>query len=74
MGLAERSEARLIEAKYPGSCLTCEERIEAGTNAYWVPGVGMWHEDCDVPRNLQQYVKQSQASKTSPLSTGSIFE
>lgn len=44
---------KVITAQYAGMCLTCEEDYDIGEKVYWEPGVGCWHTDCDVPRNLQ---------------------
>lgn len=41
-----------ITAKYPGTCLTCEEPFKAGDAVCWETGVGCWHAECAKPKNL----------------------
>lgn len=51
-----------ITVDFSTTCLTCEEPIEPGERAWWVPKVGCWHRDCDPPRNLAAYRKEQQRS------------
>jgi len=49
--------ARLITVSFNAPCLTCDARVHAGEQAWWIPQVGCWHEDCKPPRNLATYIK-----------------
>ena len=39
-------------------CLPCEETVEVGTTAWWVEQIGVWHDSCDEPRNIQHYIRE----------------
>lgn len=58
-----KDEARLIQARYDGACLTCEGSYAIGDKVHWVRAVGCWHEDCDPPRNLATYIRDRDAPK-----------
>jgi hypothetical protein len=57
------NKAVLITVEHPADCLTCEERIEFGEPAYWIAGVGVWHEDCAEPQNLKTYIADRDAKQ-----------
>ena len=42
----------------PNWCLTRETPIEPGERTEREPGVGVWHADCDPPRNLSLYRRE----------------
>jgi len=52
-------EAVLITIAYPSLCLTCEDQIKFGEEAWWIAGTGIWHKDCPKPRSLNLYIKES---------------
>ena len=54
----------LITVQYSGPCLTCEAEIEQEEKAWWIPKVGIWHEDCPEPRNLSVYIAEANRKKS----------
>lgn len=54
---------RVIKVEYRGRCLTCEEVIEVGETARWVPNVGLWHLNCGPLKNAVHYAKEQSELK-----------
>jgi hypothetical protein len=52
-------EVRRITVQHAGTCLSCEETVRVGDDAYWLPGIGVWHVDCPEPRNLKLYAREA---------------
>lgn len=48
----------LIAVEHPSTCMTCDEPVAFGAAAWWVRGVGVWHEGCEPPRSLSAYVRE----------------
>ena len=55
-----------INTSYACLCMTCEEDIAVGEPVWWVAGVGVWHEDCEEPRNLATYTIEAERKRRSP--------
>jgi len=55
----------LITVSYLSTCLTCEEQVQLGEQAWWVSGVGIWHELCEKPDNLETYISEAEQKEKS---------
>lgn len=55
--MSAEPQARSIVTQYDSVCMSCEEPMPVGTQAWWVKDVGIWHSDCPPPKNLARYVK-----------------
>ena len=52
---------RKITMKFPGTCIVCNEKIEANEIGLWSKGVGVKHEKCAEIKQLQCIVCGSSA-------------
>ena len=52
-----------ITVEHPRRCLTCEEQIAFGEEAWWLQDVGIWHVDCEAPSNLETYRREAQRKR-----------
>lgn len=48
-----------IIVEHPRPCLTCEEQVDFGEEAWWVKDVGIWHLGCDTPANVETYIREA---------------
>jgi hypothetical protein len=37
--------------------------VEIDEQAWWQPDVGLWHADCEEPRNLKTYIREAALRK-----------
>jgi len=44
---------RKITMKFSGTCIVCNEKIEANETGLWAKGLGVKHERCAEPDELQ---------------------
>lgn len=42
-----------LKMKFPGNCLVCNEKINAGESGLWQKGTGVKHEKCSEPAELK---------------------
>lgn len=57
---------RLIRLRRADRCRTCGGTIEAGTLAYWMPGVGAWDRPCAEALAAARYEAPADAPQVAP--------
>jgi hypothetical protein len=68
MDMINKTTAAILNAKFPGTCLTCKQRFPAGTRVAWVKGVGSVHvANCTI-------VAQPVAAPVAPVAAPMTFD
>jgi hypothetical protein len=58
------SDARLINAKYAGTCASCDDDVNVGDRIYYHPATKLvWHHDCPEPPDVDRSTREIAALK-----------